>query len=42
MLGSTADGQLQSEHEYKQQQYESTEQNKEETTKTKKNDQFRL
>jgi hypothetical protein len=42
MLNSTACGQLQSQHEYKQQQFDSTRQNKykttKEPTKTKKND----
>jgi hypothetical protein len=33
VLSSTANGQLQSQHEYKQQQYDSTGQNKQETTK---------
>jgi hypothetical protein len=42
VLSSTANGQLQSQHKYKQQQYDSTGQNKQETTnetpKTKKNE----
>jgi hypothetical protein len=37
VLSSTANGQLQSQREYEQQQYEITEKNKKETTKTNKN-----
>jgi hypothetical protein len=33
VLSSTANGQLRSQHEYKQQQYDNTGQNKQETTK---------
>jgi hypothetical protein len=41
VLNSTANGQLQSQHEYKQQQY-NTGQNKQKTTKQRKMDQLRL
>jgi hypothetical protein len=34
-MSLTTNGQLQSQHEYKQRQYDDTEQNKHETTKTR-------
>jgi hypothetical protein len=42
MLNLTANGQLQSQHEYKQQKYDSTGQNKKNQRRQRKINQFRL